>query len=432
MSDATVSVPRKDNTTRWLLLPGIIWMALFLITPILMIVYVSFWTQTTFNISPEPTLDSWKQFFSSDTYIGSLWTTTRIWLIVLAMTFIVGYPTALFVGLLVKSKTLSTILLVICVIPFWTSFLIRVLAWRPMLGKEGAINIILLKAGIIQQPIEVLLFTELSVIIGMTQRNDLRMILDEAELPIRLPQEGIVMSAKLAEVLDIAAGQRLTVQFLDGERHMASVPVVRVIDEPLGVLAYMDVRALARLSFEPVTATGAYLAIDPQQQKALFRTLKEVPMVSSVTLREATLQSFLATVAENMRMNTLVLVVFACIIAFGVVYNSARIALSEHAIELASLRILGFTQAEVGRMLLGEQLLLTLAALPVGCLIGYGLSALLAALLSQELFRIPLVISRQTFAFAIGVVLAATAASAALVWRRVQRLDLIAVLKTRE
>lgn len=169
MSDATVSVPRKDNTTRWLLLPGIIWMALFLITPILMIVYVSFWTQTTFTISPEPTLDSWKQFFSSDTYIASLWTTTRIWLIVLATTFIVGYPTALFVGLLVKSKTLSTVLLVVCVIPFWTSFLIRVLAWRPMLGKEGAINIILIKAGIIQQPIEVLLFTELSVIIGMTQ-----------------------------------------------------------------------------------------------------------------------------------------------------------------------------------------------------------------------------------------------------------------------
>ena len=169
MSDVTASVPRKDWTTRLLLLPGVIWMVLFLITPILMIVYVSFWTQTTFNISPDPTLDSWKQFFSSSTYVGSLWTTIRIWLIVLAATFIVGYPTALFVGLLVKSKTLSTILLVICVIPFWTSFLIRVLAWRPMLGKEGAINIILLKIGIIQQPIEVLLFTELSVIIGMTQ-----------------------------------------------------------------------------------------------------------------------------------------------------------------------------------------------------------------------------------------------------------------------
>jgi len=167
---STVTIQdRQSKVTRWLLIPGIVWMSLFLVVPIAMIVYVSFWTQTTFNISSDPTLASWKQFFTSDTYTGSLWTTIRIWLIVLATTFIVGYPTALFVGLFVKSKTLSTVLLVVCVIPFWTSFLIRVLAWRPMLGKEGAINIVLLKLGIIQQPIEVLLFTELSVIIGMTQ-----------------------------------------------------------------------------------------------------------------------------------------------------------------------------------------------------------------------------------------------------------------------
>lgn len=167
---STVTIQdRQSKVTRWLLIPGIVWMSLFLVVPIAMIVYVSFWTQTTFNISSDPTLASWKQFFASDTYTGSLWVTIRIWLIVLLATFVVGYPTALFVGLFVKSKTLSTVLLVVCVIPFWTSFLIRVLAWRPMLGKEGAINIILLKAGIIQQPIEVLLFTELSVIIGMTQ-----------------------------------------------------------------------------------------------------------------------------------------------------------------------------------------------------------------------------------------------------------------------
>ena len=169
MSSNDTIQARQSKVTRWLLVPGIVWMSLFQVVPIVMIVYVSFWTQTTFNISSDLTLASWKQFFSSDTYTGSLWTTIRIWLIVLATTFIVGYPTALFVGLFVKSKTLSTVLLVICVIPFWTSFLIRVLAWRPMLGKEGAINIVLLKLGIIQQPIEVLLFTELSVIIGMTQ-----------------------------------------------------------------------------------------------------------------------------------------------------------------------------------------------------------------------------------------------------------------------
>jgi putative spermidine/putrescine transport system permease protein len=152
-----------------LIAPSVIWMALFLVLPLAMIVYVSFWTQSTFKIEPKLTLDSWQAFFGSDTYINSLWTTLRIWLIVLISTFVLGYPTALFVGLFVRNKTLQTALLVLCVIPFWTSFLIRVIAWRPMLGKEGAINIILMKFGIVHQPIEALLFTELSVVIGMTQ-----------------------------------------------------------------------------------------------------------------------------------------------------------------------------------------------------------------------------------------------------------------------
>ena len=160
---------KQKTPTFALLAPGVVWMILFLVAPIMMIVYVSFWTQTTFSINSTLTLDSWRNFFSSDAYVGALWTTIRLWLIVLAATFIIGYPAALYVGLLVKSKTVSTVLLVLCVIPFWTSFLIRVLAWRPMLGKEGAINIILQKIGLIDTPIEVLLFSELSVIIGMTQ-----------------------------------------------------------------------------------------------------------------------------------------------------------------------------------------------------------------------------------------------------------------------
>jgi putative spermidine/putrescine transport system permease protein len=160
---------RASRRDLWLLAPGVIWMTLFLVLPILMMVYVSFWTQTTFKIEPTLTLKSWVTFFSSETYLGALWTTIRIWLTVLVLTVLVGYPAALFVGLFVKNKTLSTVLLVLCVIPFWTSFLIRVLAWRPMLGKEGAINIILMKLGVVSQPIEVLLFSDLSVIIGMTQ-----------------------------------------------------------------------------------------------------------------------------------------------------------------------------------------------------------------------------------------------------------------------
>lgn len=160
---------RRLVSSYWLITPGALWMLLFLVAPILMMVYVSFWTQTTFSIEPTLTTQSWENFFSSETYVGALWTTLRIWLIVLAATLVVGYPTALFVGLFVKNKTLSTVLLVLCVIPFWTSFLIRVLAWRPMLGKEGAINILLQALHITSTPIEALLFSELSVVIGMTQ-----------------------------------------------------------------------------------------------------------------------------------------------------------------------------------------------------------------------------------------------------------------------
>ncbi len=149
--------------------PGVAWMVLFLLVPLGMMIYVSFWTQTTFAINSTLTTKSWVAFFSSDTYVGALLRTLRLWLTVLALTFVIGYPTALFIGRFVRSKSIQTILLVACVIPFWTSFLIRVLAWRPMLGREGAVNIVLENLGIISQPIETLLFTETSVVIGMVQ-----------------------------------------------------------------------------------------------------------------------------------------------------------------------------------------------------------------------------------------------------------------------
>jgi putative spermidine/putrescine transport system permease protein len=167
--DAAAPEVVKSRGAYLLIAPAVVWMTLFLVVPMATILYVSFWTQTTFKIDSTLTLASWRTFFSSETYLASLWTTIRIWLTVLITTFVVGYPTALFVGLLVKNKTVQTTLLVLCVIPFWTSFLIRVIAWRPMLGKEGAVNIILMKTGILRQPIEALLFTDLSVVIGMTQ-----------------------------------------------------------------------------------------------------------------------------------------------------------------------------------------------------------------------------------------------------------------------
>ncbi|WP_416369546.1 ABC transporter permease [Tritonibacter mobilis] len=152
-----------------LLTPGLLWMFFFMVLPMAMVVYVSFWTQTTFAVEPTLTTTSWESFIGSATYLGAIWTTLRIWAIVLVATIVVGYPVALFIGLFVRNKTLQTALLVACVIPFWTSFLIRVIAWRPMLGTEGAINTILMKLGIIHEPLTFLLFSEFSVLVGMTQ-----------------------------------------------------------------------------------------------------------------------------------------------------------------------------------------------------------------------------------------------------------------------
>ncbi len=162
---------RKHDQRRALALlsPGILWMLLFMILPMCMVIYVSFWTQTTFAVEPTLTTSSWERFLGTETYLAAITTTLKIWAIVLIATLVVGYPVALYIGLFVRNKTLQTALLVACVIPFWTSFLIRVIAWRPMLGTEGAINVILMKLGIIDQPLTFLLFSEFSVLIGMTQ-----------------------------------------------------------------------------------------------------------------------------------------------------------------------------------------------------------------------------------------------------------------------
>jgi putative ABC transport system permease protein len=205
-----------------------------------------------------------------------------------------------------------------------------------------------------------------------------------------------------------------------------------ILDEPIGTLAYMDIQALSRLLEKTPTVSGAWLALDMTKADAFYRTIKALPALASTSLREATIQSFLATVGENIRINNSVLVSFACVIAAGIIYNSARIALSEHATELASLRILGFTRGEVTVLLLTEQWLLTAIAIPLGCLIGYGLAAGIAALLSQELFRIPLIVGSRTFLSAAIVVMLSALASSVSIGFRLQQLDLIAVLKTRE
>jgi putative ABC transport system permease protein len=224
----------------------------------------------------------------------------------------------------------------------------------------------------------------------------------------------------------------LTVEVLEGERPVRQVVVTRVVDDLIGASAYMDIRALNRLMLEGQTTTGAFLAVDLLATDHLYSLLKRTPAVSGVTVREAMLASFRQTIARSLNISVGALVAFACVIAFGVVYNGARIALSERSYELASLRILGFTRREVGWMLIGEQELLVGLSIPIGLLLGYGICALLVRAMESELYRMPLVVSERTYLYAAAIVILASALSSALVLQRLQRLDLIAVLKARE
>ncbi|MEB3101789.1 ABC transporter permease [Ferviditalea candida] len=160
---------RKGLSTKLLLAPGVLWMVLFLIVPLLAMIYVSFWTQSSTTIKPIVTTENYKYFFSSTVYLSVLWNTVKIWLIVLISTLVLGYPVAFFISQMVRSERMQTVLLLICIIPFWTSFLIRVLAWKPMLGIQGALNIVLEYFHIINHPIEVLLYSEFGMILGMIQ-----------------------------------------------------------------------------------------------------------------------------------------------------------------------------------------------------------------------------------------------------------------------
>ena len=178
--------------------------------------------------------------------------------------------------------------------------------------------------------------------------------------------------------------------------------------------------------------SGAFLETDPRQASRLFRTLKETPRISSVTLKEAALKNFRDTVGENLMRMRLFNMIFASIIAFGVVYNSARISLSERSRELATLRVIGFTRVEISMILLGEMAVLTMVAIPAGLAMGYGLAGWLASSMDTELFRLPWVVARSTYGFAVAVVVFAALVSALIVRRRLDHLDLVSVLKARD
>ncbi len=271
-----------------------------------------------------------------------------------------------------------------------------------------------------------------TAVIGLGEDGDLGRLLDRDLQPVSMPNSGLVLSAKLADVLGVGRGDRIQVEAMEGRRPAGEIRVSAIVQEFLGTSAYMDLAALNRFMGDPPMVSLAYLQTDSRFEHRLYSELKDTPAVAGVTVEAAAVKSFRETLAENMLLMTTFNVLFAAMIAFGVVYNSARISLSERGRELASLRVLGFTRAEVSRILLGEFALLTVVALAPGFLIGYGLAWSMSLSFETELFRIPLAVSRETFGFSALVVIASATVTGLIVRRRVDRLDLVAVLKTRE
>lgn len=266
---------------------------------------------------------------------------------------------------------------------------------------------------------------------GIEPNGSLMRLFDTGLKLIELPAEGIILTDYLAELLQIKTGDLLTLEVLEGQRPTVQVPVVGTAKQYLGVNGYMRIESLNTLLKEGHALTGALLKVDQRYQRNVYAELKAMPRIAGVVEHKSAIKSFYNTIAETILFFTFITTLLGSSIAFGVIYNSMRIALSERNRELASLRVLGFERNEVAYILLGEMALFTLIAIPLGFLIGYGLCAYMAFQFDSDLYRIPLVLGINVYAFSALVVLLSSIVSAILIWRNLADLDMVAVLKSK-
>lgn len=246
------------------------------------------------------------------------------------------------------------------------------------------------------------------------------------------PAGGVVLSDVLATKLGLGVGDEVTAKVLAGARPTLKLPVVGLVETYIGAPAYVDLGILNRTLGDGRVFDSANLLVDPEATPALFAELKATPGVAAVTVKARALLKLHETLGETVLIFTSFFVVFSGALAIGVTYNATRVALSERGRELATLRVLGFRRSEISYILLAESALLTLLALPLGCLAGYGLVWLLVESFATELFRVPFAITPDAYAYAVLTTVAAAAIAAMLTRRRLQDLDMVAVLKTRE
>lgn len=273
---------------------------------------------------------------------------------------------------------------------------------------------------------------ERQTIMGRAPGTQLSQDLNAEETPVEMPQSGLLISRRLASKLNARAGDLLEVELSAQGERITHVRVAGIVRSYLGPTASMSLSALDRLAGPGPRVTGAWIDVDLLQLDALYTQIKATPQIGTLALQTLARDNFRDTMEQNINIMTTIYTTIAVIVAFGVVYNAARIQLSERARELASLRVFGFTRNEVFRVLLFEILFVVILAQPLGWIIGYGFSRLVVMGFESDLFVIPFVVNPTAFAFASTVVIAAGLASAAVVRRRVNRLDLIRVLKTRE
>ncbi|WP_034857109.1 ABC transporter permease [Sinorhizobium sojae] len=269
-------------------------------------------------------------------------------------------------------------------------------------------------------------------IVGVPQGAILSPVFDNDRGRIEVPPDGLVLSRKLAELLEVETGDTVAVEMLEGRQHRVNLPVVQIFDTYIGTPAYMDMAALNRMAGDGRVVSGLHIRVDPPSRATLLTRLKDIPNVAAVLFRQAAIDTFYKTMGETIFIFIGFFVVFSLTLSVGVTYNSIRIALSERARELATLRVLGFSRWEISYILLGEVGILTWISIPLGGVIGFSLAWYMTSAFETELYRVPLVLRDATYGKAALIALAAALTCAAIVRRRLDRLDLIAVLKTRE
>jgi putative ABC transport system permease protein len=274
--------------------------------------------------------------------------------------------------------------------------------------------------------------TYLTTINAYDSQPDLYRTLNVKHEPIEMPKDGILVTEYLGELLNIKTGDDIFIEVLEGRRPLKKLRVVNLVEQYLGLGAYMDREALNQLMQEDDAISGAYLKIDPAYESEIYTELRDMPQVADTVARKNIISSFYETSAEFVYIFIGFISTLSMIITFGIIYNAATIALSERSRELASMRVLGFTQAEISFILLGELGILTLLAIPLGLLIGRLLSWYMILKIPKEIFRVPLIIELSTYATAALVVIIAATLSSLIVRSKLEHLDLIAVLKTKE